>query len=168
VLIPLARHAHRTVGVDVSVAMLDEARRNCDALSAPKVELVRPDAMSRIGRFDLVHSMLVLQHLPVPQGERVLGELVDVLRPGGVGVIQVLIGGPRSLLVLNELLKAPLAHNILNLLNRRPWRYPNMQMNVYDINRLLAIIRTRGVSFVHVNLREPADGYQDCWLIFRR
>lgn len=168
VLIPLARHARSAVGVDVSPAMLDEARNNCDALSVRGVELVAPNELSRLGRFDLVHAVLVLQHLPVQQGERVLGELVDVLRPKGVAVIQVLLAGQRRLLLFNAVLKAPLTNNVLNLLHGRPWSYPQMQMNVYDLNRLLRIIRARGVSFVHVNLRQPADGYEDCWLIFQR
>ena len=43
-----------------------------------------------------------------------------------------------------------------------------MQMNVYDLNRLLPILRARGVSLVHVNLGAPYGGYEDCTLLFER
>ena len=168
VLIPLARLARQTVGIDVSPSMLNEARRNCDALALSGVELVTPDALRGLGRFDLVHSVLVLQHMPVRDGERILAELVDVLSPGGVGVIQLTIGGNREHLVFNALMKAPLAPNVLNLVRGRPWSYPHMQMNVYDLNRLLPILRARGVPLVHVNLGDPFGGYEDCTLLFER
>ena len=168
VLIPFARRAQQAVGIDVSPSMLDEARSNCDALAVSGVELGTPDALDRLGKFDLVHSVLVLQHMPAREGERVLTELVEALNPGGVGVIQVPIGGRRGLRLFNALMKAPLAHNALNLVRRRPWAYPHMQMNVYDLNRLLRILKARGVSVVHVTPGEPSGGYEDCTMIFER
>ena len=168
VLIPLARHARQAVGIDVSPSMLDEARRNCEALGVSGVELETPAALPRLGQFDLVHSILVLQHIPQREGERVLAHMIDAMQPEGVGVVQIPTRGRRGLLLFNNLMKLPLAHNALNLLRGRPWSYPHMQMNVYDLNRLLSILRARGFTVVHVTVREPWGGYEDCTLIFAR
>ena len=57
--------AERVVGVDVSPSMLAEARRNCDARGARNVELLAADRLGTLApEFDLVHSFIVLQHIP--------------------------------------------------------------------------------------------------------
>jgi SAM-dependent methyltransferase len=169
VIIPLARGATRAVGVDVSPSMLAEARRNCDALGVGSVELLLPHELDGLAPdFDLVHSALVLQHMPVRDGERTLARLAELLRPGGVGAIQVTIGGTAPLRFFNKLMKLPLAHNVLNVLRRRPWGYPHMQMNVYDLGRLVLLLRDRGVLTVSVQPAERFSGWDSCELIFRR
>jgi hypothetical protein len=58
VLIPLAERCREVTGVDVSPAMLEEARRNCEAAGVSQVRLIRSDDnLSAIGEeFDFVHS----------------------------------------------------------------------------------------------------------------
>lgn len=54
----------------------------------PRVDVIEHDINDGVpegGPFDVVHARLVLMHLP--QRERILGELVDALRPGGWLVI---------------------------------------------------------------------------------
>ena len=168
-LVPLARTAEGAVGVDVSPSMLAEARRNCEALGAANVELMAPSELDGLApEFDLVHSALVLQHMPVRAGEQVLGRLAGLLRPGGAGAVQVTIGGARQLRAYNLLMKMPLAHNLLNVVRRRSWSYPHMQMNVYDLTRLVLLLRDRGMRTVHVRTAERTLGYDSCELIFRR
>src|SRR4051794_35022039 len=61
VLIPLARLCDEAVGVDVSDAMLSEARRNCDERGLAHVELITTlDRLAADRRFDLVHTYIVL------------------------------------------------------------------------------------------------------------
>jgi SAM-dependent methyltransferase len=168
-LIPLARKAREAVGIDVSLSMLAEARRNCEAHGVTSVELLSTNELGNLEPdFDLVHSALVLQHVPVRQGERILGDLIRLLRPGGVGAIHLHLGASRPLLLFNGVMKLPLAHNLLNVLRGREWSYPHMQMNVYDLSRLGRQLRDHGVPLMHVKLAARQGGYDACTLIFRR
>jgi SAM-dependent methyltransferase len=98
----LAGRFGECVGVDISEAMVAEARRinaDCDGCSFvvnDTADLRRfPDAS-----FDLVYSTLVLQHLP---GRRFVAayvaEFVRLLSPGGVAVFQL----PSALGLLHRL-----------------------------------------------------------------
>jgi SAM-dependent methyltransferase len=91
VAIPFAREADEVVGMDVSPAMLAEAQRNCDERGIANIKLVlSDDVLSQAhGGFDLVHSCIVLQHIEVPRGMALMAQLVNRIRPGGVGVIQL-------------------------------------------------------------------------------
>src|SRR3954452_21332249 len=90
VLIPLARVCDEVVGVDVSAAMLSEARRNCDELGLASVELESTlDGLAGDRRFDLVHTYIVLQHVPRRRGMEIISRLVDLVVVGGVGVLHV-------------------------------------------------------------------------------
>jgi SAM-dependent methyltransferase len=106
VAIPFARHAHEVVGVDVSISMLAEARANCDAQGCTNVVLLpSDDALSAVtGRFDLVHSYIVLQHVDPMRGLSLTGRLIECLRPGGIGVLHVTYGirGPDGALLRPE------------------------------------------------------------------
>jgi len=88
----LAPHFEECVGVDISEAMLSEARRL--SAGAPGVRFVLNDREDlrqfADGSFDLVYSHIVLQH--VPDRAAVLayvGEFVRVLRPGGLVAFQL-------------------------------------------------------------------------------
>jgi 2-polyprenyl-3-methyl-5-hydroxy-6-metoxy-1,4-benzoquinol methylase len=167
-LIPLARHAERAVGLDVSPSMLAEARRNL-ALADVSAELVpASELVGMRSEFDLVHSALVLQHVPAREGRRIVASLVEALRPGGIGVLHLQIGGARRLRAYNAVMKLPLAHNVLNLVRRRPWSYPHMQMNGYDLSQIMTLLRDRGVETVHVTLAQRFGGFDTCTLYFRR
>jgi SAM-dependent methyltransferase len=98
----LAARFGEGIGVDISEAMVAEARRiNADCEGCTFLVNDSPD-LRRFGdaSFDLVYSTLVLQHLP---GRRLvagyLAEFVRVLRPGGVAVFQL----PSSLGLLHRL-----------------------------------------------------------------
>lgn len=79
------------VGIDISEAMLEEARRlhhdrpDVSFLQAPADDLgMFPD-----NHFDLVLTKIVLQHLPSRQAILdALSQMVRVLRPGGLMVVQ--------------------------------------------------------------------------------
>ena len=90
-VMPFARHAAEVVGADVSPSMLAEAQRNCQAAGLDNVSLVRSDDSFAAldGDFDLVHSCIVLQHIEVPRGRLLFKQLLDRIRPGGVGALHV-------------------------------------------------------------------------------
>ena len=78
-LLPLAARCKEVTGVDVSRSMLAEARRNCDAAGAPQVRLLlSDDNLTAVnGAFEFIHSYIVLQHIPVARGERIIRGLAQ-------------------------------------------------------------------------------------------
>jgi SAM-dependent methyltransferase len=86
----LSRHFGHVVGVDISPTMLAQAR---ELVPDRGVELIRNDRADLApwadATFDLTYSSLVLQHLPTALALGYLGELVRVLRRGGVLVAQL-------------------------------------------------------------------------------
>jgi len=74
--------AGHVVATDINTTLLDPIVR-------PNLEVRRHDAVNEdleVGRFDLVHVRLVLEHLP--ERQRVLEKLVRALKPGGRLVAQ--------------------------------------------------------------------------------
>lgn len=89
--IPFARMSAQVTGVDVSGSMLEEARRNADRVGLTNIRWLEQGDVSGLaaGTFDLVHSAIVLQHIDVTRGLDIFSDLIALLRPGGVGAIQV-------------------------------------------------------------------------------
>jgi 2-polyprenyl-3-methyl-5-hydroxy-6-metoxy-1,4-benzoquinol methylase len=173
-LIPFARRVERVVGLDVSPSMLREARRNCDMRGLAHVELLTADRLDALApEFDLVHSFIVLQHIPPRKGEQIFETLASLVRPGGVGVVQVPIAaaGWRTRAHTWTIRRVPYASNLANVLHHRPWSYPHMQMNVYRLNSLARLLMRQGYEDVHAELLagDPGrPGYASCMMMFRR
>jgi SAM-dependent methyltransferase len=160
----LSAQAASVVGVDVSPAMLQEARKNCAARGLQNVEFVEGDEdLSRVeGQFDLITSYIVFQHIPVARGEVLFRKLIDRLQEGGVAAIHFTYytpsvapaGEQASLLPAGSGL-ARIPRRIAGGLRRRaralvagggknesePWA---IQMNSYDLNRLSLILQETG------------------------
>jgi SAM-dependent methyltransferase len=154
-LIPFAKIAEDVLGLDVSPSMLQEARQNCDEQQLHNVRLFRSDdALSTLtGSFDLIHSCIVLQHIPIDRGRAIFSQLLRHLRPGGVGAVQLTYSktrfaethgvAPRSLL--------PAA------VPARPVPAdadPEIQMNPYNMNEILFAIQTCGVLRFHAEFTD--------------
>ena len=89
---PLGARFDEVTGLDVAASMVDTARQLHADRPRCRFEVHRADDLSRYadGTFDLVVSVLVLQHLPSRQAILAyLGEFVRVLRPGGALVVQL-------------------------------------------------------------------------------
>lgn len=93
----LAAHVDRVIGVDVSPPMLEQARAN-DTTGRCTFVLNTGTDLSMIPdeHIDIAYSSLVLQHIPPPHNERYLEELLRVVRPGGLLVVQVATRPDRS------------------------------------------------------------------------
>lgn len=89
--VPLAVHFERVIGLDASPEMIAQARRIHGTSSPCQFILNRRSDLRcfRDGSFDLVHSALVLQHIPPAIALRYIGELVRVTAPGGLTIFQL-------------------------------------------------------------------------------
>lgn len=172
VVIPLSRISGEVVGMDVSPSMLREAQRNCQLASVGNVHfLPSDDQLSQVnGAFDFIHSHIVFQHIPPRRGEMIIGRMLDHLEPGGVGAIHLtysrrLTGWRR----FQEwaLQSLPLVHNLANVLRGRSYSYPLMQMNDYDLNRVLKILQEHACRWVHLRFSDHA-GFLGVMMFFKR
>jgi len=171
-VIPMANRCGAVVGVDVSDAMLSEARRNAERAGIVNAEFVKgDDDLSRVtGDFDFVHSYIVLQHVPVPRGEAITGRLLGLLRPGGVGALHYTYAtglSRKSRALLWARMNVPLANPALNVVLRRRPSHPVMQLNEYSVSRLLGILQDAGCTDVHGMLTDH-QGNRGVMLLFRK
>ncbi len=171
--LPLAERCEHVYGVDVSPSMLREADGNATRMGVRNVEWVPAERLQELsGAYDLAHSYLVFQHIPVREGERIFAELVRGLRPGGVGSIHLTLRAtsPTAGLFHWTMKTVPLAYNVFNLLRGRDWSYPHMQMNRYSLNRLGALLADAGITEWHTRFL-PGNGrmaYDAAIILFRK
>jgi len=153
-VIPFAKRIDEVTGVDVSDSMLSEARHNCEGHGLDNVILIKTDdQLSGLsGQYDFVHSLIVFQHIPVARGVKIFERLLRVMAKGAVGVMQFTYGKERPEKAWARFAKnhIPFAANVANLVRGRPFAYPDMQMNSYDLNLLLASLQRAGIRQLHV------------------
>jgi 2-polyprenyl-3-methyl-5-hydroxy-6-metoxy-1,4-benzoquinol methylase len=154
-LMAFAKTADEVVGLDVSPSMLREARSNCDEHHVPNVRLLASDdSLSSLnGSFDLIHSCIVFQHIPVERGRAIFSRLLEYLRPGGVGAIQLTYSKTRFAATHGIAPPAPtLAEAPASLIV--PDADPEIQMNPYNMNELMFLMQSRGVQQFHVEFSD--------------
>lgn len=188
VLVPLAEVVEEVVGVDISPSMLSEARRNLDAAGSQNVRLLpSDDRLSAVdGRFDLVHTCIVIQHIEVARGLPIFAELVERVAPGGIGALHVAFAwdayassygvAPQPVepspwrawtAATRRLLRAWLPQG-----ERAPpppptGADPEMQMNFYSLSQLMFIVQRAGADMVHSQLTDHG-GAIGAFIFFRR
>lgn len=158
---PLAQEFAHVVALDVSPSMLVEARANAEAIGHTNITFaLSDDRLSNAGgNFDFVNSHMVLQHVPVRRGLRILSALLDQVRQGGGFHFHVSIRTDR--LRTRALWWA--SHHIpgikiwQNICARRPWNAPAMQMNNYPLNRMIALLASRGIADLLISAENHAE-----------
>lgn len=146
-VIPLAKRFPEVVGVDISKGMLEEANRNCEKLGLKNVTFVESDdELSKVnGKFDFIHSFIVLQHIDPPRGEKIFKRILDILNEDGVGFLHFTYARDKDKLserIIKWLREnVPLVHGLINLIKGRDFNYPHIPMNQYDLNRLLRVLQ---------------------------
>jgi SAM-dependent methyltransferase len=144
--VPLSRRFNEVVGVDISKSMLAEAAINCSEGSVNNLSFTQSLDEVR-GTFDFVNSYIVLQHIPVYRGMKIIAGLLDRVAPSGRAVLHVSLRRDYSVL---EKLKYFAKHNIwgvrqsFNLLRGFPANRPAMLMNEYDLLRVIECFHARG------------------------
>lgn len=172
VTLPLAARCQRVVGVDISPSMLAEAEANAERFRVRNVDFVlSDDALSRVpGMFDLIHTTIVLQHIPTRRGYSILAVLLERLKPGGVGVVHVTFGSThsrRQTFLRHVRAKVPGARAVLNVVRGRTARSPIMQMNSYDLGRVFGLIQQAGGQECLLEFTDHA-GFLGTTIFFRR
>ena len=98
---------------------------------------------------DIHRLRLGFLHLRPDTGYRILRQLISLLEPGGVLAVQVLYdsdASPVERMARWAQARVPGLHAAVNLRRGRPWETPNMEGNVYDLRRVLALFREAGIS----------------------
>jgi SAM-dependent methyltransferase len=171
-VVPFAARSQTVMGVDVSPAMLDQARKNCKKYGAASVSPLNVDEMDTLepASFDLVHSFIVLQHIPVARGELILRKLIALLAEGGVGAIHFNYGDNRTALqrgVMALRQRVSLVRGVLNLRRHLPFSTPPMQMNSYSMNRIFDILIDEHCSNVYVEF-SAHGGFRGAMIYFEK
>jgi 2-polyprenyl-3-methyl-5-hydroxy-6-metoxy-1,4-benzoquinol methylase len=89
---PLAARFSKVIAVDISAAHLRVARNHLQERAITNVELRHLDSIDGIrslGHFDVLYSIIVLQHNPPPIMAHLLLTLLEQLNSGGVALIQI-------------------------------------------------------------------------------
>jgi 2-polyprenyl-3-methyl-5-hydroxy-6-metoxy-1,4-benzoquinol methylase len=160
-LAPFAMRAQTVVGVDVSPAMLEQAANNCKERGIKTVQLLGRYELDRLdaNSFELVHSYIVFQHIPVAEGEHLIRKLVDLIAIGGVGVIHLTFSDVRPAIrrtVSALRSRSNMMHRLFNLVQGRSFSWPLMQMNCYSINRVFDILYAPRCSDLYVEFEDQA------------
>jgi 2-polyprenyl-3-methyl-5-hydroxy-6-metoxy-1,4-benzoquinol methylase len=182
--IPLARHYASVVGVDVSPSMLAKARERCESLGITNLRFFQSnDALSAVeGCFDLIISHIVLQHIPVSRGERLIARLIDLLDDRGVAALHLNYSKSWYAYWMHK--AGGIRHHcrgLISALNRRIMniyviddpdtlekaRTPFMQMNDYPLNRIFHRIQMSGVRRMHIEFTDHG-GCLGLLLFFRK
>jgi len=171
-VIPFCRRAHHVTGVDVSPSMLAQARENCAKFRVASAQLMHVDEMDALAplSFELVHSYIVFQHIPVARGELIFRKLIGLIAPGGIGAFHFTYRNPlpwfRCLLsALRN--RSSLFHGLLNVARRQPFSTPRMQMNNYSIERIFEILAESNCSNVFVEFSNH-NGSRGAMFYFER
>lgn len=163
--LPLADRFEAVTGLDVAPAMLEEARFNAAGRSNIDFVLSDDRLANAPGRYDLVISLMVLQHIPVERGMRILAMLLDRVMPGGVASLHVCTNRgdtPRQRFNYWAQRRVPGVRSFFNLWHGRPWAEPLMEMNAYPLDAIVALGREKGfgeplIQFDHHGRFETAQ-----------
>ena len=169
--LPFARRFDTVVGLDVSPAMLEEAAANAARGGHDNVHFAAADDALRAARdqFDFVNSHLVLQHVPVRRGLRIIEALAARVAPGGglhLSVSSRTDRGPARWLYWASA-NVPGIKLWQNVCAGRAWNAPAMQMNDYPLDAIIAGLEARGFECAVID-RDPHARFVTSSLIGRR
>lgn len=153
-LIPFAKRCHYAFGVDVSPTMLKEATRNISEYSCDNAAVGTLQEIPSEHKFDLLHSFIVFQHIPVKRGIMLLRELITHLKPQGKIAVHVTFSRtyPHSKLGWKLASRYPFLIPYFRLLRGRNPLKPRMLMGRYDLNEVLHVLHETGFHGCQINI----------------
>jgi SAM-dependent methyltransferase len=139
-VIPLAARSKEAVGVDISDSMLTEAKKNSETKGFSNIDFVKSDTqLSNVtGEFDLIHTFIVVQHIPANLGYLYFEQLLKRLKKGGIGVIHLTykIEGSRMSRIYRDF---PFVYKIRRLIKGGDKFL--IPMYGYDLNRIFEMLQ---------------------------
>jgi SAM-dependent methyltransferase len=157
----LAAHFDHVVGVDVAPSMIERARRTLPVGMSCEFVVNRSDdlAMFPSGSFDLVHSRIVLQHIPRALCRRYISEFIRVLRPNGCAVFQMTSGPLRERGRLRRTVPAQVHEAFADL---RTAMRPAGVIRVFCLSpdEIVHIVRTAAGTVHSIHPDDSFPGYQ--------
>jgi SAM-dependent methyltransferase len=162
VLLPIAARSLQAVGVDIAPNMLALTKRNAEATGVSNIDLLlSDDTLSLVtGKFDFVHSFIVLQHIPPERGYQIIRQLLSLLEPAGVFALHVGFAKARELMV-HEMPAARYYRRDGTILHdlciQPPPPEGTVQMFDYDLNQVFAIVSEFPVA--RMSVKTVADSH---------
>ncbi len=168
--IPIAKRSKKSVGVDISQKMLDEAKRNADKLNIENIEFVKgDDDLSRLKeKFDFVHSFIVIQHINPTIGENIFKRIIDLLEEDGIGALHLTYDHPgklSSVLRYRIYRNFPFIYSLRNLLLKQK-KEPLIPVFTYDLNRIFGILQNNNCHKCYVRFSE--HGHKGIHIFFEK
>ncbi len=159
-LVPFAETGLSVSGVDISEDMLRIAEGNLSSRGLKCGQLVRAlDDLPAEGKYDLVHSYIVLQHIPVNRGYAIIRQLLDRVSRQGIAVLHVTYASERISakwlwpsirnLLLNVIVRVGLLGRIYRTLKGKIAN-PPMLIGKYSLNKLFAMLNQERFNNLHV------------------
>lgn len=154
--LPLAATFGHVTALDIAPAMLAEAHRNAQARGLNNISFRQSDdALSNAdGSYDFVLSCIVLQHIPIRRGMRIIQAMLEKTAPGGIVALQLCSGRHDSLASRTRFWiqrNVPGVHELVNMKRGRPRTEPFMEMNVYSVDRVIALAEAANFGACVVN-----------------
>jgi 2-polyprenyl-3-methyl-5-hydroxy-6-metoxy-1,4-benzoquinol methylase len=159
--LPLARRPGSVTAVDQSKVMLDLARQEAARRGLDHIQFQTPDELFATPRkFDLVVCYHVLQRLKPAEGVRLLGRLIDLVSPNGVGVFQwPFRGGESAAVEASRWIRehVPAANAVANALRGKPSSDPFIPTHIYKLDEMLQAFDSAGFRATHVVFEQQGD-----------
>ncbi|EAP99254.1 methylase involved in ubiquinone/menaquinonebiosynthesis-like protein [Janibacter sp. HTCC2649] len=152
----LAAHFDRVDGVDIAASMIELAREKNTGHERVQFHLNEAADLSLFDAdtFDLLLSIIVLQHIPNEFKKAYLAEFVRVLRPGGVAVFTV----PSHADWSPTGVARRLPNRIQNIYRRRAYGYDSvMEFHTLRRRKVEDVITSAGGRILHAE-EEPMAG----------
>jgi len=145
---PLADHFEEVWGVDIAPSMIGLARKYNRYGDRCKYRVNHTDDLRVFSddSFDLVYSLLTLQHMPPYYAKGYIKEFLRVLQPGGLLVFQM-AGRPAA--VLRQFLRRLLPHSLILAYHKLRYGHP---IEMYGIPRekMVAFLQDNGARVLDV------------------
>jgi SAM-dependent methyltransferase len=145
----LSTSFQRVLGVDISDAMLSEARSANAGFDNIQFLRNNGDSLAGItgGTVDFIYSNIVLQHSPRKNQRLLIREFCRVLRPGGTLIFQT--PSHHNLGTVNGFLHLLLGNRILNIARRiRYGKTRVMEMHTIRKDEILKLLGEEGMSIL--------------------
>lgn len=144
-VLPFAHYSREVVGIDISESMLNECEKNLNSRGINNCQLITSDdnLASLTGSFNLIHSFITFQHIPVRRGMDIINKLLSHLEDTGILVLHVKYSPNTGWFRLfKKIIK-------LILIELHVYK-PIMQMNSYPLNDLFWLLQNKSLNQCYI------------------